>query len=75
MDERGRVHVGADAALGVARRLGAPWSLLAALARLAPRGAREAAYAFVARHRARVFGTRAACRVPTPEERARFLDA
>lgn len=73
VDEAGHIHVGADAALGVARRLGAPWSILAASARLVPRAAREAVYRLVARHRYRVFGTRATCRIPTPAERARFL--
>ena len=75
VDEGGRVHTGADAALGVGRRLGAPWSVLAAAARVVPRPLREAAYRTVARHRYRVFGTREACRIPSPAERARFLDA
>ena len=74
VDEGGAVHVGAEAALGVGDRLRPPWPALAAAARAAPRPLREAAYRFVARHRYRVFGTREACRVPTPAERDRFLD-
>ena len=73
VDEGGRVLTGADAALGVGRRLGGPWRWLAGAAGVVPRAVREAAYRTVARHRYRVFGRREACRIPTPEERARFL--
>jgi predicted DCC family thiol-disulfide oxidoreductase YuxK len=74
VDERGRVLVGADAALGVGLRLDGPWRHLARLGGLAPRPLREAAYRLVARHRYRLFGRREACRMPAPGERARFLD-
>ena len=74
VDEAGGVHVGSDAALGVGRRLDAPWNGLAAVGRFVPRRLRDAAYRAVARHRYRVFGQKEACRTPTPEERARFLD-
>lgn len=74
VDEDGGVHVGADAALGVAERLAPPWRQLAAAGRIVPRSLREAAYRLVARHRYRVFGRKEACRIPTPEERERFLD-
>ena len=74
VDEGGAAHVGADAALQTALRLREPWPALARLAFAVPAPAREAGYRFVARHRYRVFGTRDACRMPTPAERARFLD-
>ena len=74
IDEDGRPHVGSDAALGVGRRLDPPWPALAALGRAVPRPVREAAYRLVAENRYRVFGRRDACRLPTPAERARFLD-
>ena len=74
VDEAGRIHTGADAALGVGRRLRAPWRHLAAAARAVPRPVREAVYRAVARGRYRVFGKREACRIPTPAERARFLE-
>ena len=74
VDEGGAVHTGAEAALGVGDRLRAPWPALAEAARVVPEPVREAAYRFVARHRYRVFGTREACRLPTPAERDRFLD-
>lgn len=65
--------VRSDAVLEIARRLGRPWSILA-VARLLPRSLRDVAYRRVARHRHRLFGRRDACRIPTPELRARFLD-
>lgn len=61
-----------DAVLGIARRLGRPWSWATALS-VIPRPARDAVYRLVARNRTRWFGQRAACRIPTPELRARFL--
>jgi predicted DCC family thiol-disulfide oxidoreductase YuxK len=68
------VHVRSDAALRIAARLRAPWPLLAAF-RVVPRALRDPIYDFVARHRYGWFGKRDACLVPTPELRARFLDA
>lgn len=61
-----------DAALECARRIGGVWAL-ASLFALVPRPLRDAAYDFVARNRYARFGKRAACWVPTPELRARFL--
>lgn len=72
--EGGRCSVRSDAALRVARHLAPPWRWIAALAAV-PRPVRDRAYDWVARHRYRWFGTRSSCRVPTPQTRARFLDA
>ncbi len=72
--DRGRAYIQSDAALAVAARLRAPWRWLV-LGRAVPRPARDAAYGWIARNRYRWFGTRDACRVPTPQTRARFLDA
>lgn len=72
--EGGRCHVRSEAALGVARHLDAPWRWLTA-SRVLPRPLRDRAYDWVARNRYRWFGTRDACRVPTPDVRRRFLDA
>ncbi len=72
--EGGRAHVRSDAALATARLLDAPWRWLA-VARIVPRGVRDTVYDWIARNRYRWFGTRDACRIPTPEVRARFLDA
>ena len=67
-----RVLARSDAVLQVARYLGGWWTLLLPV-RAVPRSVRDAAYAWFARHRAGLARPEA-CRVPTPEERSRFLD-
>ena len=67
-----RCVTGSTAVLRIARKLPFPWKLLSILL-LIPRFARDPLYAFFARHRYRWFGRREHCRVPTPEERQRFL--
>lgn len=71
LDERG-VHEQSDASLEVYRRLGGVWMVLSWL-RFVPRAVRNPAYRLIARNRYRMFGKRETCRVPTAEERARFL--
>lgn len=70
-----RVLVRSDAVLAVMRHLGGPWRLLAAIGRIVPRISRDALYRVVARYRYDVFGREQACLLPTPEQRARFLDS
>ena len=70
--EDGRAWVESDAAARIARHLPWPWRAGAAF-RFLPRLLRDGAYRLVARNRYRWFGTREACRLPTPELRARFL--
>ncbi len=70
-DEDG-AQLRSDAALAVCQRLGGIWWLLS-LARFVPRFLRDPVYRLVARYRYRVFGQRETCRLPTPEEKARFL--
>jgi predicted DCC family thiol-disulfide oxidoreductase YuxK len=70
--EEGRAFLGSTAVLRIARGLGLPWSVLAALL-LVPRPLRDAAYGLVAARRRSLFGTREACRIPEPEWRDRFL--
>jgi predicted DCC family thiol-disulfide oxidoreductase YuxK len=71
LDERG-IHDQSDASLQVYRRLGGVWWLLS-LARLVPGFIRNPLYRIIARNRYRWFGHKDVCRVPTAEERARFL--
>jgi predicted DCC family thiol-disulfide oxidoreductase YuxK len=52
--------------------LGPPWSVLA-LFRVLPRRVIDWFYMRVAKNRYRIFGRLDACRVPSPDERARFL--
>jgi predicted DCC family thiol-disulfide oxidoreductase YuxK len=72
--EGGRLWEGSDAALRIARRLRGPWRFAGTLLAL-PRPLREPIYRAIARNRFRWFGRREACRVPTPDLRARFLAA
>jgi predicted DCC family thiol-disulfide oxidoreductase YuxK len=70
--EGGTAYVRSDAALRALRQLRFPWPLLFA-AVVVPRPLRDAVYAFVAARRYRWFGRRDTCRLPSSEERARFL--
>lgn len=70
----GAVLTGADAALAIASGLRFPWPAAAAIARLAPRGLRDAIYRLVARRRYRWFGRRDACFVPDASLRGRFME-
>jgi predicted DCC family thiol-disulfide oxidoreductase YuxK len=70
--EEGRCYERSAAALRIARRLSGAWPLLYAFV-VVPRPLRDAVYDWVARNRYRWFGKRDACRLPTPELRARFL--
>ncbi len=70
----GRVFTHSGAALEIARRLGGIHAL-AAPGRLVPRFIRDRLYTFVASRRYRIFGSYETCRLPSPAERSRFLDA
>lgn len=67
------VHVRSDGALHVARYLGGAWHLARSVA-IIPRFLRDLAYDGFARIRYRVFGRYNACPIPSPEQRARFID-
>lgn len=67
-----RIRVRSDAVLRACEYLGGWWALLA-VGRAVPRVVRDGLYRIVARHRHRlVRGER--CLVPTPEQRARFIE-
>lgn len=70
--EDGRVYERSSAALRVARKLPGAWKLFYAFV-VVPTPIRDAVYRFIARNRYRWFGKADACRMPTPELRARFL--
>src|SRR5690349_8645556 len=70
----GRGHTDTDAILRVLRSFGGRWLLAAALLRAIPRFCRDPAYRWIARHRYRLFGRRASCRLPEPAQAWRFLD-
>ena len=69
----GELLVRSEAARYLARRAGGGWRLVAFVAGLVPRVARDALYDFVARRRRRWFGrTEEICPVLPPELRRRF---
>ena len=72
VDARG-VHRRSSAVVRVLWLLGGLWRVAGTLLWLIPRPLRDLGYKLVARYRYRWFGRKETCRMPTPEERARFL--
>jgi predicted DCC family thiol-disulfide oxidoreductase YuxK len=70
----GRVLERGRAILFILRQLGGVWGVLALLASIFPTVLIDFFYRRVAGNRYRIFGKLDACRVPSPEERARFLE-
>lgn len=68
-----KIYLQSDAVIRIAWIMGGPWKLLA-IALILPRWLRDFFYRFVAKRRYIWFGKRDTCRLPTPEERALFLD-
>ena len=66
------IHRRSDAALLALEHLGGGWRMMGLL-RALPRGWRDAVYGWVARHRYRWFGKKESCRLPSANERERFL--
>ena len=62
-----------DAIVRILRSFGSGWKLVALLVAVVPRFIRDPLYRWIARHRYRMFGRRAACRVPTADIADRFL--
>lgn len=71
--DRSGLHLRGDAVLLVLQEIGGGWALLGTLGRVIPRALREASYRVVARHRRRWFGGTEQCRIPTVQDRSRFL--
>jgi predicted DCC family thiol-disulfide oxidoreductase YuxK len=63
------------AVIEILRYLGGVWTVVAALMRVVPRFIGDAAYTAFAGVRYRVFGRHDACPIPSPEQRARFIDS
>lgn len=67
------LHYRSDGVLRTLRGLSGFWKLFY-LFHLVPRPLRDAVYDCIARNRYRWFGQRASCRLPTPQEREKFID-
>lgn len=70
--KNGKPFTRSQAALEVLHQLGGAWSSLY-LFRFVPSFVRDSIYKLVAKNRYRLFGQREACRMPTPELKAKFL--
>lgn len=68
----GKTYKKSQAVLQVLCRLGGLWNVFK-LARFIPVGLADHIYDLVAENRYRLFGKKETCRLPTPEERARFI--
>ncbi len=70
--DEGRVFLRSRAILQICRHLPRPWSWAAVLSVL-PTSLTDAAYRVLAANRYRIWGKLEACRLPEPEQAARFL--
>lgn len=68
----GRTYTESTAALEILITLGGLWKFLR-LFYLVPKFLRDPVYRYISRNRYQFFGKRETCRLPTPEEKARFL--
>lgn len=69
----GRTFTKSDAALQICRQLKGPVKLLV-IFKVLPVFLRDPIYDIIAKTRYRFFGKKETCRIPTKEERARFID-
>jgi len=72
--ENGTGYTDTDAIVRVLEGLDRGWALAGHILRGVPRGLRDPAYRWIARHRYRLFGRRDQCRLPDPAQAGRFLD-
>lgn len=70
--EGDKVYQKSDAALEIARKIDGIWKVFY-IFKIIPAFLRNPVYDLIARNRYRIFGRADACRIPTPELKARFL--
>lgn len=66
------LYTRSTAALRIAKKLNGLWSLFYAFI-IIPKFLRDPIYNLFAKNRYKMFGKKDTCRLPTPEERAKFL--
>jgi predicted DCC family thiol-disulfide oxidoreductase YuxK len=71
-EERERIHLRSQAVFRILRALGGIWRVVA-MAGYLPAPLLDLGYGAVARVRYRVFGKFEECRIPSPEQKAKFL--
>ncbi len=67
-----KVYIQSDAAIVIAQQFKGLWKLLV-IVKFLPKWLRNKGYAMIAKNRYRLFGEMETCRIPTKEERSRFL--
>ncbi len=70
--EEGKIFYKSTAALRIARNLSGLWPIFYPLI-IIPKWLRDPVYDWIGRNRYRWFGKKNTCRLPTPEDRAKFL--
>ncbi|NIP38024.1 MAG: DUF393 domain-containing protein [Candidatus Dadabacteria bacterium] len=70
--DENNIYEQSDATLKILERLGGFWCILS-ISSFLPRGFRNYIYRLVAINRYKLFGKRETCRIPTEEEKSRFL--
>ena len=69
---RDKVYTQSDAAIIIAQQFKGLWKLIA-VTKVIPKWLRDKVYVVIAKNRYRLFGEMETCRIPTEEERHRFL--
>ena len=72
--KEGRLFERSDAVVEILLSMGGAKRVLGSLLRIVPRFLRDLGYRLIARNRYLFYGRLESCRLPTPAERARFLD-
>lgn len=74
LKENEQIFIRSTAVLRILFQLGGHWNALAIFFSVIPRPLRDYFYDLFAKYRYRIFGQYESCRIPTPEQRARFLE-
>jgi predicted DCC family thiol-disulfide oxidoreductase YuxK len=70
--DEGKIFIKSEAVVKILSDIGGAWKI-ATFARLLPKFISDKAYDMVAENRYKLFGRKETCRLPTPEERSRFV--
>lgn len=73
LKDGGQVYTQSDAVLRVLEYLGGFWWILGRTLRLVPKKLRDPIYSLIAKYRYKIFGVKSECRIPSPQERSRFI--
>lgn len=68
----GKVYTKAQAVTTILTEIGGFWGLVKIFSFI-PQSVQNKVYDFIARHRYRIFGKKSSCRIPTNEEKERFV--